>query len=123
MQGPAPEVQRQMQWERSKTQWMGAPVQPQSPQQQQQHQPPRLEAEAPVAQQPPVAAEGAQLPGPLDVMQAGAGTAGILLFGDFKQQEVARFGPQTEPKPKQVTVELRPTCCVLRHKKGHNTCY
>ena len=103
MQGPAPEVHRQMQWERSKTQWLGAPVQPQSPQQQ-QHQPPRLEAEAPVSQQSPVAAEVAELPGPPDTTQAGAGTAGILLFGDFKQQEVASFGPQAGPKPKQVTV-------------------
>ena len=104
MQGPAPEVDRQMQWERSKTQRMGAPVQPQSPQQQQQHQPPRLEAEAPLARQPPVAAEVAELPGPPDTLQAGPGAPGILLFGDFKQQEVACFGPQAEPKPKQVTV-------------------
>ena len=92
-----------MQWERSKTQWMGAPVQLQSPKPQ-QHQPPRLEAGVPLSQQTPVAAEVAKLPGLPDTKQAGAGAAGILLFGDFKQQEVASFGSRAEPKPKQVTV-------------------
>lgn len=97
-------MHRQMQWERSKTQWMGAPVQPQPPQQQQQQQAPRLEAEAPSPQQPPAAVEAAEVPGPPSATQAGAGAAGILLFGDFKQQEVACFEPQARPEPKQVTV-------------------